>query len=236
MQFGVLNVVVGTFVATATEIASKDREAFVKAELRSWELSTCRIKTFFHEADVDKSGTLSWEEFRNHLQNPTVRAYFNGIGLDVSQAHALFELLDTDGNDSVTIDEFLDGCMRLKGEAKSVDTHMLHMMVQRMSERLNKHIKRSETVTSDVRFVLEASPPTSQVEVGDLREVAKNDPEAAAASAPVLPTPVPLPTSLPGTVAQEEKVNSSSAKKRSEKALGPGQVPRDTGFDSDDEV
>merc|ERR1719162_1613245 len=73
MNFGVLNVVIGTFVATATEIASKDREAFVKAEMRQWEISTSRIKTFFHEADLDSSGTLSWDEFREHLSHTQVR-------------------------------------------------------------------------------------------------------------------------------------------------------------------
>merc|ERR1712014_153386 len=125
MHFGVLNVVVGTFVATATEIASKDREALVKYEIRQMEGYTNRIKTFFHEADVDNSGTLSWEEFSAHLENRKVKAYFQALDLDVSQAHLLFELLDADGSDQVTIDEFLDGCMRLKGQAKSIDLNML---------------------------------------------------------------------------------------------------------------
>jgi len=125
MFFGVLNVVVGAFVATTSEAAKKDRDALVKGEINRLEGYTTRIKTFFQEADLDKSGTLRWEEFQAHLQNTKVKAYFQALELDVSQAHALFELLDTDGSNSVTVEEFLDGCLRLKGGAKNLDLHML---------------------------------------------------------------------------------------------------------------
>merc|ERR1712039_578258 len=144
MHFGVLNVVIGTFVATATEIAAKDREALVKYELRQWQVYTERIKTFFQEADLDKSGTLSWDEFKAHLGNHKVRAYFQTLDLDVSQAHVLFELLDTDGSDSVTIDEFLEGCMRLKGQAKSIDLNMLVYMSKKLFDQLSTFMRWTE--------------------------------------------------------------------------------------------
>mmetsp|Transcript_22649 Transcript_22649/g.56522 ORF Transcript_22649/g.56522 Transcript_22649/m.56522 type:complete len:192 (+) Transcript_22649:2-577(+) len=142
MQFGVLNVVVGTFVAQAAEIASKDREALVKFEIRQWQAYTQRIRTFFQEADVDQSGTLSWEEFSAHLQNQKVKAYFQALDLDVSQAHVLFDLLDVDGSDSVTIDEFLEGCMRLKGHARSIDLNMLIYMNKKVLDQF-QHLVRS---------------------------------------------------------------------------------------------
>jgi len=164
MHFGVLNVVIGTFVATATEIASKDREALVKYELRQWQVYTERIKTFFQEADEDKSGTLSWEEFRSRLEDQKVRAYFQTLDLDVSQAHVLFELLDADGSNSVTIDEFLDGCMRLKGQAKSIDLNMLLYMNKKVFDQMSLFMKWTEQKCSLVeeRLGIErstASPP-----------------------------------------------------------------------------
>merc|ERR1712217_649650 len=38
---------------------------------------------------------------------------------------ALFKLLDLDGSGCVDIEEFCDGCMQLKGEAKSYDIKVL---------------------------------------------------------------------------------------------------------------
>lgn len=143
MQFGVLNVVVGTFVATAGEIANKDRETLVKFELAQWDLCTHRIREFFYAADTDKSGTLSWEEFRTYLKDRHVKAYFQTMELDVSQAHKLFELLDQNGDNSVTIDEFLDGCLRLKGQAKSIDLNLLIMMSRKLQDNFTNFMKTS---------------------------------------------------------------------------------------------
>jgi len=132
MCFGVLNVVVGAFVATSNQIAADDREAMIKYETERLGRYTERIKGFFKDADVDKSGTLSWEEFRAHLHDPKVKAYFQSLELDVSQAHVLFELLDADGSNQVTVDEFLDGCLRLKGQARSIDLNMLLFMCRKV--------------------------------------------------------------------------------------------------------
>jgi len=149
MYFGVTNVVIGAFVATTAEIAQRDRDALVKEQLSRLEGYTARIKTFFREADEDKSGTLSWEEFQKHLANTKVKAYFQALELDVSQAHTLFELLDTDGSDSVTIDEFLDGCLRLKGGAKALDLSLLShicMKFMRDMKELKMHLVQNNAL------------------------------------------------------------------------------------------
>jgi len=137
MFFGVLNIVVGAFVTATGEIAKQDREFLINAELESVEAYTRKIKTFFAEADKDESGMLSWQEFECHLKNPKVSAYFASLELDVTHAHRLFRLLDVDGSGEVGLDEFLDGCMRLKGQAKSIDVNMLVYETERMSQQIS---------------------------------------------------------------------------------------------------
>merc|ERR1711879_339475 len=73
MFLGVLNVLVGAFVANTAEIANKDREACIRHELARVQVYKQRLKTFFIEADLDRSGKLSWEEFRKHLKEPKVK-------------------------------------------------------------------------------------------------------------------------------------------------------------------
>jgi len=138
MLFGVLNVVVATFVENTAQISRKDKEAMVFNEMRRvTEYAEC-IKAFFHDADTDKSGMLSWEEFERHLDDNRVKAYFQALELDVSEAHLLFELLDQDDSDAVEIDEFVGGCMRLKGTARSLDVNMIMRRIDRLSARLDK--------------------------------------------------------------------------------------------------
>jgi len=143
MFFGVLNIVIGAFVTATNEISKKDRELLVSAELDAVEAYTRKIKEFFAEADKDMSGMLSWDEFEEHLKNPKVSAYFASLELDVSNAHRLFRLLDTDGSNEVGLDEFLDGCMRLKGQARSIDVNMLVYEIERMSRQISHIIEAS---------------------------------------------------------------------------------------------
>mmetsp|Transcript_35329 Transcript_35329/g.100626 ORF Transcript_35329/g.100626 Transcript_35329/m.100626 type:complete len:290 (+) Transcript_35329:469-1338(+) len=136
MCFGVLNVVVGAFVATTQQIASNDPEAAAKYAAWQTESYIHRIRGFFVQADVDHTGTLSWAEFRKQLSKPKVRAYFQALDLDVSQAHELFGLLDVDGSGWITAEEFVDGVLRLKGQARSIDVNKIVYMCERMFDRL----------------------------------------------------------------------------------------------------
>jgi len=135
MMFGVLNVVVATFVEGASMISRQDRELVTQSELDRKTEASNNIRRFFHDADKDNSGGLSWEEFENYLQQKHVQAYFQSLQLDVSQAHTLFRLLDVDGSNRVEIDEFVEGCMRMRGQARSIDVHMLLYETEMMIKR-----------------------------------------------------------------------------------------------------
>merc|ERR1712032_986233 len=144
MVFGVSNIVVGVFVSACTETVKGDRKLLVTSKLEALEAYKAKVKGFFAAADADESGTLSWEEFQEHLKNPRVMAYFTSLDLDVSNAHRLFRLMDTDGNNEVGFDEFLDGCTRLKGEARSIDVNMLVHAVKKLSLNVSRILKQSE--------------------------------------------------------------------------------------------
>jgi len=97
----------------------------VDHEIASLKTYATDIKTFFKQADTDNSGQLSWKEFKEHLENDRVKAYFQTLDLDIRKAHTLFKLLDRNDNGEVGIEEFLDGCLRLKGHARSLDLNLV---------------------------------------------------------------------------------------------------------------
>merc|ERR1719330_412071 len=87
--FGVLNVVVGAFVSTTSEVAAKDKENMVKGQMARMQHYRQKVELFFREADIDKNGALNWEEFQRHLQNEHVKAYFEALELDAQQARSI---------------------------------------------------------------------------------------------------------------------------------------------------
>mmetsp|Transcript_10479 Transcript_10479/g.23800 ORF Transcript_10479/g.23800 Transcript_10479/m.23800 type:complete len:768 (+) Transcript_10479:83-2386(+) len=151
MCLGVLNVVVGWFVATTSDIAAKDRESFVNNEMSRLDQYSRKLRTFFQEADLDRSGLLSWDEFKLHLRDDRVKAYFHALELDVSQASTLFRLLDVDCSNEVSFEEFLSGCMRLKGQARSIDVNMLIYETSRVFKKLERFFDEWYVYTHDLR-------------------------------------------------------------------------------------
>merc|ERR1739841_36787 len=94
-----------------------------------------QLKRVFKEADTDGSGTLSWREFEAHLKDERIVAYLSSLELDVSEAHGLFRLLDIDNTQDVGIEDFIMGCMRLKGNARSIDVCTLLYETRRQSKK-----------------------------------------------------------------------------------------------------
>jgi len=125
MTFLVLNVVVAQVVKTTSEVYKRDRDMIVQEEQLKVQLYCGQLKGFFRDADADGSGTLSWDEFSEYLHHDKVQAYFQSLDLDISQAHLFFKLLDKNQDGEVAIDEFLDGCMDLKGQARTIDVRYL---------------------------------------------------------------------------------------------------------------
>eukprot|EP00928_Gymnodinium_smaydae_P084832 TRINITY_DN68103_c0_g1_i1.p1 TRINITY_DN68103_c0_g1~~TRINITY_DN68103_c0_g1_i1.p1 ORF type:complete len:151 (+),score=23.63 TRINITY_DN68103_c0_g1_i1:59-511(+) len=69
--------------------------------------------------------------------NPNINSLLEGLDITAFDAISMFKLLDRDGSDSIDITEFCDGCLRLKGDAKSFDVHCLIFESQRSIRKLN---------------------------------------------------------------------------------------------------
>lgn len=132
MVFGILNVLTGTFVESAIEATSLDRDNAIEATIQEKDSFVNRLRKIFEETDTDHSGQVSFEEFETHLRNEEVAAYLQSMGLHTTEARGLFQLLDADSSGSVGIEELVSGCMRLKGHARSVDVATLIYENKRM--------------------------------------------------------------------------------------------------------
>merc|ERR1719329_1826483 len=96
------------------------------------------VKKIFRLADKDESGLMTRDELQQQLENPWVRAYFSGLEIDPHEAHIIFTLMDTDSDGAISIDEFIEGTMKLKGHAKSVDVLTLMFDQGTLALQLNK--------------------------------------------------------------------------------------------------
>lgn len=153
--FAILNVVTGVFVETALHVAAMDRDAIIHEEMQSRESYAHSLHDIFLELDRDASDDLTIDEFRMALNDERVLAYFNALQIDFTDIMTLFVLLDRDENGAVNLDEFVRGCMRLKGHAKSLDLAKL----QYEAEWIMHNVRHMMDTVSHLCAHLGTQPP-----------------------------------------------------------------------------
>lgn len=119
--FCVLNVVTAVFCQSAIESAQNDQITMMQAMLMNKEKHLRKIQQLFEQLGSDDSGVITLKIFEENIHSPDVRAYFETLGLDVWDAWSFFKLLDSDGSQSVDVEEFFMGCLRFRGQAKAMD-------------------------------------------------------------------------------------------------------------------
>merc|ERR1712039_672860 len=82
------------------------------------------------------------------LTQPHLKSYVDALGISPENTRLLFRLLDTDESGRIDLEEFCDGCLRLQGEAKSVDVHAMmyqehRFMAMPSSQRPARHSGKS---------------------------------------------------------------------------------------------
>jgi len=141
-SLALMNIVTGVFVESAMQRGREDKDMFMINHLRE----------LFRVLDLNRSGIISWNELEEHLDNPKLRTFFKDIDVDISEAKGLFDLLDRDGSGSIDADEFLSGCLRLRGPAKAVDLQLVMLEVaeqRRIFQRLIYALEEPERGTHE---------------------------------------------------------------------------------------
>jgi len=127
----------------------------VQSELRSHESFLTEMEAIFEEFDSSGSGHITWERFREYLHDERVQAYFASQQLDASDPRELFNLLDIDEDGEISVEDFILGCKRLRGQAKSTDMASLLQESKRISRKSMRKMRKLEEQLCTIAFGLQ---------------------------------------------------------------------------------
>lgn len=119
--FALMNVVIAVIVESTLDQALVTKEDIGKRLDSERKKALEKIYEVFRIADVDGNGELTKEEFLHALNDPEVKRAFHEVEIDMHNAESLFDILDYDMSGALDIKEFIDGCMRTRGDAKAKD-------------------------------------------------------------------------------------------------------------------
>jgi len=136
--FAVLNVVTGVFCQSAIEAAHRDPDLIVHSLIMNKKAYIDKIKNLFTSLDGDDSGHITLKELEKLMKDETLQAHFEALDLDVNDAWTLFKLIDQDNQHTIDIEEFVMGCMKLRGTAKTMDMARLQADNRWLMKRLSR--------------------------------------------------------------------------------------------------
>mmetsp|Transcript_73920 Transcript_73920/g.214128 ORF Transcript_73920/g.214128 Transcript_73920/m.214128 type:complete len:146 (+) Transcript_73920:1-438(+) len=130
-------IITALFLRDTLAVASADTEMVIQEKQKEKARYAQHLLDFFEAADTSGDGNLTYDEFEAILQDERVQHYLAWLELDARESKQLFKLLD-DGDQEVSVDEFVRGALRLKGQARSQDViaimHDCHKIMKKLTD------------------------------------------------------------------------------------------------------
>merc|ERR1711933_716185 len=123
-----MNVVTGVFVDSVLVSAKRDKDHMLVSNARE----------LLRGVDGNR---MTIQIFEDKVGSQEMQDFFKGIDVDASEAKAVFRLLDTDESGEIDAEEFLSGCIRLRGPARALDAAVMLREI-RMIRRYLKDVHR----------------------------------------------------------------------------------------------
>lgn len=139
-----MNVVTAVFIETALQNANKDKDTDTQTMIRKFISSDENC-----EDDIIEE-TMTWEDFKQRLRNPTKKGYFRALDMDIAEAKGLFQLLDTEGDGRIQVEEFVSWFLQLRGPAKAIDLATVMYQHKRLAVDWAKHVSFVEETLADI--------------------------------------------------------------------------------------
>jgi hypothetical protein len=141
-HFMILNLFVAVIVENVSK-ASATADVSLMKELQDKKRDMMNtLLELFESADTDLSGTLSIEEFNAAMELGDGEKALKALEMQRNDIEWLFEVLDVDGDNELSVDEFMKGMTALKSSEISRNMFQLQYAVVKELKKLEATISR----------------------------------------------------------------------------------------------
>lgn len=129
--WGLMNMVAAVIIEATVGKALHHLENYVKITAAERYDAIKKICDCFFHTGVDAHGQLHRKQFMEALDDKEFVNRLHAVGIDLRQAHTLFDLLDFDQSGTLNLNEFTEGVLEARGIAHAMDVLCLKYDLQR---------------------------------------------------------------------------------------------------------
>ncbi|CAJ1382280.1 unnamed protein product [Effrenium voratum] len=148
--FAIIRVISAIFLKDTLDAAQSDAENLVVERLRKKDEYVQKLAGVFRAIDRSGDGMITEDRLSDMLSHPKVAAYFQTLDVDVQESKALFHIIDN-GDGELTLDEFIDGIMRCKGQARSIDLLTVRTELRALDTKIAEVLRKLQKVQRKAR-------------------------------------------------------------------------------------
>jgi len=159
--FAMFRIITALFIKDTMSVAAQDAEAVIQDKMKEKARYAEKLLDVFSAADTSGDGYVTWEEFEELIQDETASTYLTTLELDPASAKLLFSMLD-DGDNRVSVQEFVKGALRLKGQARSSDVVSIMHDCNKLLSKLTRVEENIEGMLSRIEGASQARRSNQQ--------------------------------------------------------------------------
>jgi hypothetical protein len=133
--FGVFNLLTGMFVDKAVRASQPDQDMQIFEQRLQEGAFIQGFMSIFDQFDLERDGLINVEEYEAVIKSDQGRIFLGVLGLSPTDTRIVFEALSR-VQQKVPVKEFVQGCLRMKGGATSIDMHSVQFEIQNMHKLL----------------------------------------------------------------------------------------------------
>jgi len=150
--FAIIRVITALFLKNTLKVSEGDDETKIQERAKSHKKFAAKLRAFLERADKNGDGVMDRHELHAAVNNTDITKHFEAIELDLNEIAGLFDVLD-DGDGLISAQEFLEGCERLKGQARAVDSIVIMHEQRNIRKDIDKLKVEILEVLLDVRHL-----------------------------------------------------------------------------------
>lgn len=185
--YGLLNLVVSVIVEQTLTAARANENKVKTKEEKDKKADLEGLKDIFLAADEDGSGELDVHEFLHALQDEEIHFMLLKADVPIDDAARLFSVMDGEGSRNLSMDEFIDGCTKLKGVARNRDLLAITAQADTLSRKMDDLGEELQSSERMLHQLDEISVSITNRFTPSLKSSRKKIAKAVAGSAPVVP-------------------------------------------------